>query len=186
MFRNVVLVLLLVGAVASATRADSIVLWEHFGGAGYGEMEGYYIPPEDRWVQCTLSGCGTIFGDDVYWYESDVPAEHIWPDANTPAGVWDAFVACITDENADLVYTCCASVIGGWCSDGHPYLAGCTIDYVRLYVESISYDGEPPDVSFSCMARWEIWGVPEPGSLLLLALGAALAGRCWRFGRVAA
>lgn len=187
MSRNLALMLLLVGVGGSVVRADPVILWEQSGGGGFGYLTGYYIPPEDRWVQCTFQEGELAFGDDLYWYESDVPAEHIWPDPDTPPQDWASFVGCLTNGSCDMISICCQSVMIDICLiDCDPDLSGCQIDYVRLYVESIAYDGEPPDISFSCVATWQIWGTPEPSSLLLLPFGAALAGSCRRRGRAAA
>ncbi len=179
MSRNITIALLFVCIGGSAARADSIILAEFFGGGGYGEYPGYYVPPEDRWVQCTLqwgaSPSSVVFGADLYWYE---PGEHIFPDPNTPPEDWALFVAGITDGSSDPMRVCCGSSIGGTLLPGSdPDLSGYQIDYLRLQVLDITWDWEPPGISFGCEAKWQIWGVPEPASLLLLILGAGLAAR---------
>jgi len=175
--------------------ADLSVLAEIPGGGGYGEWPGSFVPPENRWATASLTWSGSAgsvtFGSDLKWYEGDpnepspYPAYHDFPDASTPAGAWEMFVAGITDGNNDqLIISNWSGIPGGlslhsWESHylGNPDLMGCEIDKLRLWITYVDFDPEPPGISYHCGAYWQILGVPEPASLLALALGGAVFGR---------
>jgi len=115
---------------------------------------------------------------DPHWYDGESGTYDFTRD-NTDD--FDAFVAALTNGNDDDLAALFIIVgQGGPCpSDlesewglGDPDLLDCQIDCVRLVVDDVLFTDPVDDViDYSYNVSWEFWGVPEPATLALLALG---------------
>jgi hypothetical protein len=183
MKRALVTVVVLLGTLGGKASADPQMLWSTSTGGGGGLVPGEEIPPEDRWVEFTIywghSPDQVVFGEGLHWPEG-ASGYHDFPDESTSPEDWALFVDIVTTASVnDGLAVCWDSPIWGECYELTPFdlnLEGYQIDYLRLEVDSVVFDPFPPGVSVSCSAEWQIWGVPEPGTLIMFVLSGSLVG----------